>query len=223
VVDLQRLYMVLKPRDRDRYRLMIVGQKRLPDVQGESRNWGFVDLVADRPDEIVQKLAPAVHDTRTRGVREVPGVRTAGEGVSAIARRDDHTHLANALSEPETPADVQRDLRIEKEASYVLTVKNPEASSPKGTGLERSEKARLPAELQERFRGRRFAPADPPAFLDFRGTEVPLIGAREDVQKELGLALEAEAEVSDSRAIFRELNLDRDRTQTEPLFRGQWR
>jgi hypothetical protein len=221
--DLQRFYMVLKPRERQTIRVVVIGQKRMPEVQDESRNWGFVDLVSSRPEEIAQTFGPMVYETQTRGDRHVPGVRVAGEGVYAIARHDDHTHLAYALDEPRDPGNVQRELGIEKEASYVLTVKNPEASSPPGAGLEASEKAELPAELQERFRGRRFVPADPPEFLDFRGTEVLLIGARDDVGQELGLDLESEAERADSESVFRELRVARDQTQTEPLFKGEWR
>jgi hypothetical protein len=40
--DVQRLYMILHPRGKPTYRLMIIGEKRLPSVNGgdDQRTWG---------------------------------------------------------------------------------------------------------------------------------------------------------------------------------------
>ena len=45
------------------------------------------------------------------------------------------------------------------EGVYVA-VKNPEAPSPEGVGLDETRRARLPKVLAARFRGRRFIPVD---------------------------------------------------------------
>lgn len=86
--------------------------------------------------------------------RELPAARPAGEGVYAIVRHDSHTHLAYSLELPRKPGKVQRDLRIDDEASYILTVKNPEKPAPGGAGLKGSRKAGYPEDLMEKFGGR---------------------------------------------------------------------
>jgi hypothetical protein len=97
--------------------------------------------------------------------------------VYALVRHDDHTHLAYALELPSKPGEVQEELEILPEASYIITVKNPEQPSPPGVGLDEAQQAELPNRLEARFRGRRFVPVDPPEFLDPEGAELILIGA----------------------------------------------
>src|ERR671914_611426 len=48
--DLQRLYMILHPRGKQSYRLLILGEKRLPSLNGggDRKTWGFVAKVAAR-------------------------------------------------------------------------------------------------------------------------------------------------------------------------------
>ena len=50
-------------------------------------------------------------------------------------------------------------------------VKNPEAPSAPGTGLDETRRATFPKKLRERFAGRRFIPAEPPDFLDYEWAE----------------------------------------------------
>lgn len=37
--DVQRFYMVLAPHGRSFFRLLVIGRKRLPDVDDHERNW----------------------------------------------------------------------------------------------------------------------------------------------------------------------------------------
>jgi hypothetical protein len=60
-------------------------------------------------------LIPFEKERQTRGERHVSPARPASEGVYAIARHDDHTHLAFALELPERPAEVQEELNIPAE------------------------------------------------------------------------------------------------------------
>jgi hypothetical protein len=49
LADVQRLYMILGPHGKERYRLLVVGQKRLPEIDGRGRkSWGFVEKVGRR-------------------------------------------------------------------------------------------------------------------------------------------------------------------------------
>ncbi len=107
IEDVQRFYMVLSPQGKRHHRLIIVGQKRLPEIHnGGQRAWAYVARVAPTPAELEDELERAEYGTRTRGERERPAARPAGEGVYAIARHDDHTHLAYALELPEEPGEV---------------------------------------------------------------------------------------------------------------------
>src|SRR5690606_10254927 len=134
--DVQRFYLIMSTHDRDRYRLIVVGRKRLPDpgVHGRARQWGFVETVARDPAGIRRVLEEDTYDTKTRGTRTRPAARPAGEGVYRLVRHKNHTHLVYALELPEELGAVQKALGIEPEASYVVTVKNPDAGSPPGAG-----------------------------------------------------------------------------------------
>jgi hypothetical protein len=221
--EVQRLLVVLHPWIGRRLRLLVVGRKRLPELAAHDRFWGFVDAVVDRPDQLHDALERREYGTRTRGERVQPPARPVAEGAYVIARHDDHTHLAHQLEFPERPGEAQRELNIEREASYVLTVKNPQAPSPPGIERPRREKAELPPGLQDRFRGRRFLPVDPPDFLDHPGIEFLLIGAVHDASEELGLNLDAEVERAARHNVFDDLRIGRRDRPTAPLFAGEWR
>ena len=215
VEDVQRFYLVLKPQGKARFRLLQIGQKELPRVQdGGQRYWGFVEKVGQRAEEVEDELEAQPGQ---------PVARPAGEGVYAIVRHENHTHLAYALELPGGPGPVQRALRIAPEASYVLAVKNPEAPSPRGMGLSEERQARFSPELQRRFLGRRFIEVDPPDFLDYPGAEVLLIGAARDVSEELGLELDPQRETEETAEVFNELRMERERHPVESLLKGEWR
>lgn len=222
--ELQRFYMVMSPEKRDRYRLAVIGRKRLPHPgrSGGARSWGFVDIVRKNPKSIAEELGGEVYGTKTRGQRHAPAARPAGEGVYRIVRHDDHTHFVYALELPKSTGEVQEDLRLEEQASYVISIKNPERGSPVAVGLGEDRQAKFSKKLMERFRGRRFSEADPPDFLDKQGAEFLLISASEDVKEELGITLETERESAASADIFKDLKVDKKARPTEPLFKGKW-
>lgn len=222
--EVQRLLMLLRPwRGRRHTRLLVVGRKRLPDIDEHDRFWAFVDVVADRPERLHEALERRQYRTKTRGERYQPPARPAAEGAYAITRHDDHTHLAYQLELPHRTGPPQQELQIEPEASYIVTVKNPQAPTPPGVGLRGPGRAHLPADLQRRFGTRRFAPLDPPAFLDHPGAEIVLIGAAHDASAELDINLDAEVERAARSTIFEDLRIGREDRPTEPLFAGQWR
>jgi len=218
----QRLLIVLHPGPDRLLRLLIVGRKRLPDVGAHERAWCLVEAVARRPEELRPALDERTYQTKTRGVRFQPPARPAGIGAYAIARHDDHTHLAYELELPRQPGEVQRDLNIGAQASYIVAVRNPRAPAPPGVGRPGSGRPDLPPELLERFRGRRFASLDPPDFLDHPGVEIVLVGAAFDVARELGLDLSTEAETAARNTLFEDLHTERGNRPVDPLFTGVW-
>jgi len=221
--DVQRFYMILSARDKGRYRLIVVGRKRLPEIEeGGGRTWAFVDKVARSPGALMEELGPETRDTKTRGERTQPAARPAGEGVYAVVRHGDHTHLAYVLELPDEAREVQRALNIRQEGSYIISVKNPDQPSARGAGLEEHAEADFPQRLQAKFKNRRFIDVDPTDFLDHAGAELLLIGAAEDVSEELGISLDAEHETVDTADFFADLRLDREQHPTEPLLKGEW-
>jgi hypothetical protein len=222
--DLQRLYLVLVPEQEDRVRLAIIGQKELPDPskKGKARYWGFIDMVRKSPGTIMEELGEETYQTKTRGERHLPAARPAGEGRYRILTHEDHTHLVYSLELPRKPSDVQEDLQIEDEASYIISIKNPDKGSPQNVGLSEERKADLPKKLMEVFGDRRFANADPPEFLDHEGVEFLLVAASDDLSEELGVKLETEKEDRQSADIFSELKMDREQRPLKPLLQGEW-
>jgi hypothetical protein len=223
LADVQRLYMILSPHGKKRYRLIVIGQKRLPEIDSAGQqSWGFVDKVSRAAQAMKDELAAATYRTKTRGERMQPAARPAGEGVYTIVRHDDHTHLVYALELPSQLGAVQQALHLEEEGSYILSIKNPEQPSPRGVGLDEPRRASFPKTLQARFRGRRFIAVDPANFLNYEGAEVLLAGVSEDISGELGLQLHPQVETAAMAEIFNDLRLERSRQAMKPLFEGQW-
>ncbi len=217
--DVQRTYIVLSPDGTNVYRRLVIGRKRLPDAGEHARFWGYVDAIGVRPEQVKQDLREETHETKTRGERKTPAARAAGEGVYALVCHGNHAHIAYVLELPGEPGDAQNEMNIRKEASYIITVKNPEAGSPPGAGLPGSEKADLSEPEQDKFHGRRFIPADP-ELLNRDGVEFILIGADETPDEELGIDLHPEDEDRESADIFRDLRLESSEHLVEPLFEG---
>jgi hypothetical protein len=222
--DVQRMFIVLSPEGMECYRLLVVGRKQLPEPEqsGRERNWGFVDAVSKDPESIENRLDPQTYETKTRGERHLSAVRPIGEGVYRIVRHDGHTHFAYALELPKKIGEAQAAFNLEEQASYIISIKNPEKDSPFGAGLSDRQHVQFPRRLQEKFRDRRFCEADPPDFLDYEGTEFVLISAADDVTEELGVELHPQDETLTSADIFNDLKVERSVHPLKPLFKGEW-
>ncbi|CAN0880358.1 Splicing factor U2af large subunit B [Linum grandiflorum] len=187
-------------------RFIVMGRKSLPDPSKKGRPfWGFVDLVTTNLDHVKDALKPKEYQTSTRGKRHEEAARAAGEGIYRILRHNGkkkkmHTHLVYKL---ELPAEgkqhePQEALNIEREGSFVIQIKNPDAgggsSSGSGFGgLQKKRRAQYPAHLQGQFgRSKRYGPADPPDLLNYEGCEFLMISAADDIEEELGLELKTE-------------------------------
>jgi hypothetical protein len=220
--DVQNFYLVLKPHG-GRFRLINIGRKRLPDIHGHERNWGFVDLTADSGKEIEEELQRETYETKTRGERVRPAARPAGEGVYALVREGGRTYLAWALELPKKPGPVQKAFNIPEEASLAISVANPERrAGPRTARLGEEQQADYPKKLQEKFRGRRFATEDS-RLLDFEGAEIVFIGARTNPEDAYHIDLQPERESEGSADIVRQLRFAKTRHPVEPLLRGEWR
>ena len=132
------------------------------------------------------------------GIRHNEPARLAARGAYAFVNNEPRvpsqrtTHFGYHVSHPATLGDVQKDLGISKSASFVVQVKNPLAPpmSPQqahakdvdypewiirdvfGKGVGEGSKGR------EAY-GLRFASCETPEMLDYVGTQLLLIAARE--------------------------------------------
>jgi hypothetical protein len=215
------LYILLKPWHHRRYRLIVIGRKRLPDTRRHNRFWGFVRRVFKDRTALNQELGPQVYETKTRGLRHLQPVRPAAEGIYGIVRHGNHTHLAYVLELPTKQGPAERELNIEREASYIIAVRNPETPRPPDAGLDKGRDAEFPKKLQEKFAGRKFASLDPPDFLDHEGAELIFIGAAEDPSREIGIEFKPDRETIETADVFKDLKLPREIAR-EPLFEAEW-
>jgi hypothetical protein len=234
----QRFYMVTYPEQRetkdtpqkDIYRLFLLGQKHLPEiVEGKSsskeRNWALNILTTSNPGDIHnQLLSAAKYTTKTRGERRIEPAVPAGEGKYSIVKHDGHTELAYTLELPEIPGPTQKEFEIKKEASYIISVKNPDIQVPGFAAFSAQDrKPHYPNHLKERFGDRRWIDVEDARFMDFENTQLLLIGARKkDVEEELGISIDEERESQKSADLFKELQIKREQVPLKPVFEGKF-
>lgn len=231
--DLERAFLMLFPDDQQNHqnRLLIVAHGVFPAIVPgaalpEERDWAFVADVSHDPRVVVDALERNIPAPAGPGEeRARPWARIAGDGRYAIVRHADHTHLAYVLHEPRQPGEVQQQLQIKPEASYVIAVKQPYAPSE----IQLSEKPAYPESLVKQFDGHGFIPVQPTDYLDYRWTQVLLIGARTDVEQELGIQLDPTIENQAEREALALLQQEAREAHArwhveifEPMCQGRW-
>jgi hypothetical protein len=215
IEDVQNFYMILHPEGMKKYRMIIIGRKKLPPITELGKQfWGLVETVKRDPERIVQGFLEKEYKTGTSGKRNQPAARPAGEGVYRLIRHEDHTHFVYALELPKNAAEVQKALNIEGEASYVISVKNP--------SKQKKIKPDLSEEQNDKLEGHKFVAVDPPSFLDKEGIELLFISAAKDVKRELGFELNPKNEDWRIADIFKDLHIDKKSQPVKPLLKGKW-
>ncbi len=233
--DIQRFYMVTstekngKPPSENIHRLFLLGQKQLPEiVEGKStskeRNWALNIFTTSNPEDIRKELMPAEYTTETRGERRIEAATPAGEGKYSIVRHHNHTELAYILELPEVPGPTQKEFEIKKEASYIISVKNPDIQVPGFAAFSEPEKKPdYPKHLKEMFGERRWIDVQDANLLNYENTQLLLIGARKkDVEEELGIDIDEEKESQRSADLFKELKVRREQVPLKPIFEGRF-
>jgi hypothetical protein len=247
--DVQRLFMVTAPfgrgaaespakgksrarkrktdaADKKIYRLFVVGKKTLPEIREgetspEERNWALNLLTSSDPEDVRRELQAKAYTTETRGERQVAAARPVGEGKYQLLQHGGHTELAYVLELPERPGPAQEEFEIKDQASYIVSVKNPDVTVPGFPGGAR--KPRYPKRLKEHFGQRRWINVTDPALLDYENTQIALVGARAgDVEEELEITIDGEDETQQSAEIFRRLKIQQEQVPLAPLFEGEF-
>ena len=176
-------------------------------------------------------LVAEEYETSARGHKHTSAARAVGEGIYRILRHEaaggkrSHTHLIYKLEFPPQgeKKEPQESLNIEREGSFIIQIKNPEAAAGRW-GLQNKRKAVFPAQLQGQLGHAKFGPACPPDFLNFEGCEFLLISASDHIEDELGLELltegEQDASCSDLLKTFGDVAPAHGSTST--LLKGTW-
>ena len=230
--DLERAFFMLLPDDQEHHRNrlynlahgvfpMVVPGKALP----EERDWAFAQDVSRNPREVLEALEANIPGPpEPSGQRARPWARAAGDGRYVIALHDDHTHLAYRLRQPKQIGPVQEEMQIKPQASYVISVKEPYAPSE----IELEQKPTYPPDLQRKFDGYGWIAADPTDYLDYQYTQVLLVGARTDVEQELGIRLDPQAENRAQKEVLKLLRQEEKEAARqgvsllEPMEKGRW-
>lgn len=236
--DVQRFYMITckdinndenKNRNNN-YRLFLLGAKKMPEIVerksgSEERNWALNILTTSNPDKIHNELLiPAEYTTKTRGKRRLSPAQPAGEGKYSIIRHDGHTELAYILEIPEDPGPIQTEFEIKKEASYIVSVKNPEIFIPGYDAFSKKDrKPNYPKHIKEKFGEKRWINVDDPEILNYENTQLLLIGAsKRNVEEELGIEIDEEKENKNSVDIFKELKIKKEEIPLRPFLKGKF-
>jgi hypothetical protein len=198
--DVQRLLVVLSADPGKLYRTLVIGRKRLPDPKeaGLKKFWGFVQRVSTDPAPVQEILAAETYPTKTRGRRHQGSARPAGEGSYSFVKHDSHAHLVYTLQFPKEPGEVQTAFNINREASYIIAVKDTDAAWLQDT---RFKPLQNPNELQE-------------------GAEIVLISASADISEEFGKDFEREG--LDTATLFEDLRILEADHPPDALISGRW-
>jgi hypothetical protein len=207
-----------------RYRLFVIGKKSLPEIRTtearrSERYWAKVGGIFENPQELTNEL---LADEFRKG----DAARPVGEGKYAIVKHQDHAELAYILEMPEEPGEAQRELGIEKEASYIISVINPKVPVPAGYPSS-EEPPNYPESILKEFgQNENFVSlARDLRFINFQNAQMILVGAREGkdvIQKEFGIDIKEEKETVHSADVFSKLKIEKDRVPIKALIEGKF-
>jgi hypothetical protein len=127
---------------------------------------------------------------------------------------------------PKEPGEAQKELGIEKEACYVISVINPK-KRPAPTGYPSTEEPpKYPQEVLKEFdETENFVSlAKDTKFIDYQNAQIILIGAREGrdmIKNELGVDISEGQSPQSAADIFDKLKVRKDQVPIRPLTEGK--
>jgi hypothetical protein len=212
------------------YRLFVIGKKSLPEVRktearASEKYWARVGGIFKDANELTREI---LSDEFRRG----DAARPVGEGKYAIVKHhQNHTELAYVLELPKEPGEAQKELSIEKEASYIISVINPKkpavSSVADGGKYPSTEEIPMyPEELLKEFGDNDtfVSLSRDIRFLDYQNAQVLLTAAREGrdvIKRDIGIDIVEEDETQQSADIFDKLKVRKDQIPTRPLTVGK--
>jgi DNA-directed RNA polymerase subunit H (RpoH/RPB5) len=225
IEDVRRFFMVTGPESRQQqqqqqfYRLFVIGKKSLPeirksDARASERYWARVGGIFQDQKELTKELF-------SDEFRKGDVARPAGLGKYVIVRHQNHAELAYILETPGEPGEAQKELGIEKEASYIISVINPKKPTPPGYPSA-EEYPKYPDEVLKEFsENENFVSLTRDTrLIDYQNAQVILVGAREGkdaIKRDLGIDIEEE----ESSNIFDKLKVRKEEIPIKPLTEGK--
>lgn len=218
IEDVRRFFMVTGPESRQQqqfYRLFVIGKKSLPeirksDARASERYWARVGGIFQDQKELTKELF-------SDEFRKGDVARPAGLGKYVIIRHQNHAELAYILETPGEPGEAQKELGIEKEASYIISVINPKKPTPPGYPSA-EEYPKYPDEVLKEFsENESFVSLRDTRLIDYQNAQMILIGAREGkdvIKRDLGIQIEEKKEDSN---IFDKLKVRKEEIPIKPL------
>ncbi|MDB5048816.1 MAG: hypothetical protein JWO30_1887 [Fibrobacteres bacterium] len=179
-----QIFMVLHPLRKSRYRLIHLGKQYPPALKKSGpRIQASIDKVMASLDELRAELVEQESWSGNRGKRARPAALQVGEGIYALLKYRDNTHLVYALDDSIRENGLLEEMGIAPEGGYTTSVRNPDTSDASGNAKHPD----FPRHLLERFRGRESIPIDPIEFLNEEGAELLLTGISNDPMEDLGI------------------------------------
>ncbi|KAK1962235.1 hypothetical protein LY78DRAFT_260002 [Colletotrichum sublineola] len=189
--DIARSYIMLRPigidsklgdgpiGDAGNTRLLALPKKVLPE-SGRDRFLVFVEKSGTSFKELKEQFLSGTDNQTKSGTSHTPAATPAGEGVYVITTTGRETHLAYILTLPSDLGEVQQELGIKEEGSFILSTKNPYKSGPAYASLP--NKPDFPDKIKDQFRDLRWIPTKP-EHLDYVYSQVLMIGESSGIKK----------------------------------------
>jgi hypothetical protein len=246
--DVRRFYMVLCPEDEQKiidntnndtnikkkklYRLFIIGKKSLPEIRktearSSERFWAQVGGIFYDSKKLGEDLT-------SEEFRKGDVARPVGEGKYAIIEHQNHTELAFILEMPQEIGEAQKELGIQKEATYIITVINPNKPVPEGYSTAEAERPKYPKDIENylnNIQDKFISLSQNLNLINYQNAQVVLIGARagkDIIKQEIGLDIETEDEREDkenislSADIFTKLKIRKEQVPIKPIIEGKF-
>jgi hypothetical protein len=168
--------------DEGNCRLIAIPKKVLPQ-SAKDRFMVFVEgakkSFKDLKDEF---LSSNDYATKTQGTSHSPAATPVAEGVYAITTTGRESHFAYMTTIPSQIGEVQNDVGIKEQGSFVVSAKNPKFPGPANASLDSPPD--YPQEIIDEFRNLRWGPLQP-KLLDYKNTQFLLIGESSGIDKAL--------------------------------------
>lgn len=204
------------------YRLFVIGKKSLPEIRksearASERYWARVGGLFENEVDLTKELF-------ADEFRKGDIARPVGLGKYFIVKHQNHAELAYILEIPDEPKEAQKELGIEKEASYIISVINPKRPVPPGFPSA-EEHPRYPDKILNEFdeEDQFISLSKDTRLIDYLNAQIILIGAREGhdtLKKDLGIDVD-ERKLEKDSDIFNKLKLKKAKIPIKPLFEGK--
>ncbi|KAI8193112.1 hypothetical protein KHU50_012723 [Colletotrichum sp. SAR 10_65] len=191
VDDIARSYLILRPiapdsklgdgpiGDAGNTRLIALPKKVFPE-SGRDRFMMFVEKAGASFAELKEQFLSGDQNETKTGTSQVPAATPVGEGVYVITTTGRESHLAYMLTLPSNIGEVQEELGLKEQGSFILSTKNPNKSGPANASLP--ENPDYPEKINKEFRDLRWMPTKP-EHLDYANAQILLIGESSGIKK----------------------------------------